>query len=278
MKKVLVPTDFSNNSKAGLRFALQWSTMDKLELIFVHVLHILRPTQWTNAYFLKYAEKEKKNYKQKLEEFVARFCKSLNVKPRKYSCIIIEGFSADLAIMEYCRQQGDIDFICISTGGAGRFKRILGTNTGNLITKSEVPVIAIPKNYKVKPFKLLMYATDFQNYKEELKEVVAFARPLKTPVEVLHFTWPDEAIPDKEIIETGIKKQFKFPLKVHFERTDATHSLVQNLQKQIQASKPSIAIMFTDQNRSLYQRIFLSSKAEQLSFQLKVPLLVFNKN
>jgi nucleotide-binding universal stress UspA family protein len=252
--------------------------MEKIELIFAHVLHISRPIQWTDAYFLKVIEREKETYKQKLEKFIVSVYKSMNVKPGKYSVSVIEGFSPDLAIMQYCRQNGDIDFICISTHGAGRFKRILGTNTGNLITKSKVPVIAVPGNYKVKPFKHLMYAADFHNYKKELKTVVNFAKPLKTPVEVLHFTWPYEAIPDKEIIEAGIKKQFKFPIKLHFRRTDTDHSFVQNLQEQIQLLKPSLAIMFTDQKRTFFQRVFLSSKAEELSFNLKVPLLVFNKN
>jgi nucleotide-binding universal stress UspA family protein len=278
MKKVLVPTDFSANSKAGLRFALQWSTLEKLELVFVHVLNILRPPQWTDSYFLKYKQQEKEKYSEKLEKFVTNVCKGMTVKPGDYSCTIIEGFSADLAIMEYCRRHNDIDFICISTRGAGRFQRILGTNTGNLITKSKVPVIAIPQNYKVKPFKHLLYAADFHHYRQELKKVVSFARPLKTSVEILHFTWPDEVLPDKELIEALIKKEFKFPLKLHFERTDARYSVVQNLQKQIRALKPSVAIMFTDQNRTLFQKVFLSSKTEQLSFQLKVPLLVFSKN
>ncbi len=278
MKKILVPTDFSSNSKGGIRFALQWSTMEKLELVFLHVLHIPRPTQWTDTYFLKRAETEKENCKVELEKFITPLYKTMNIKPGIYSYMVIEGFSPDLAILEYCRKWDDIDFICMSTHGAGRFKRILGTNTGNLITKSKVPVIAVPQNYRVKPLKQVLYATDFHNYKNELNEVVAFAQPLKAPVEVLHFAWPDEPIPDKEIIEAGIQKELKFPVKLHFEKTNGTNSLVQNLQKQIEAIKPSLAIMFTDQNRSLYQRIFLSSKAEQVSFQLKVPLLVFHKN
>jgi nucleotide-binding universal stress UspA family protein len=278
VKKILVPTDFSEYSKAGLRFAMQWSTVEKIELVFIHVLHISRPTQWTEAYFLKYSQDEKKNFREQLEKFVADVYKTMAIQREKYSCVIIEGFSPDVAILQYCRQHDDIDFICISTRGAGSFARLLGTNTGNLITKSKVPVIAIPKSYKAKPFKRVLYAADFHNYKQELKQVMNFARPLKLPVEVLHFSWPDEAVPDKELIEDGMKKEFKHPARVHIEPSDATHSLVQNLQKQIEVSKPSLAIMFTDQNRTLFQKIFLSSKAEQLSFELKVPLLVFNKN
>jgi hypothetical protein len=98
------------------------------------------------------------------------------------------------------------------------------------------------------------------------------------PVEVVHFSWPDEARLDKEIIESGVNKEFGYPVRLHIKQNDAVHSLVQNLEKQIEVLKPSIAIMFTNQNRSLFQKIFLSSKAEQLSFDLKIPLLVFNKN
>ena len=278
MKKILVPTDFSEYSKAGLRFALQWSAVQKIELVFIHVLHISRPTQWTDAYFLEHSENEKKNYQERLEKFVVDVYETMNIKQEKYSCVVIEGFSPDIAILGYCSQHGDIDFICVATRGAGGLKRLLGTNTGNLITKSKVPVIAVPETYQAKPFERLMYAADFHHYRQQLEKVVNFARPLKMPVEVVHFSWPDAAMPDKELIESGVKKEFGYPVNLHIEQSDAVHSLVQNLQKQIEVLKPSIAIMFTDQNRSLFQKIFLSSKAEQLSFELKIPLLVFHKN
>lgn len=278
MKKVLVPTDFSDHSTAGLRFAIQWSTIEKVEIVFLHVLHILRLPQWTEAYFLKHSENEKKNYKERLEKFVADVYETMGKKQENYSCIVIEGFSPDVAILNYCRQGADIDFICMATRGAGRLKRLLGTNTGNIITKSNVPVIAIPENYQAKPFERLIYAADFHHYRWELGKVVNFARPLKMAVEVVHFSWPDETRLDKEIIESGVNKEFGYPVKLHIEQNDAVHSLVQNLEKQIDVLKPSIAIMFTNQARSLFQKIFLSSKAEQLSFELKIPLLVFNKN
>jgi len=278
MKKILVPTDFSEHSTAGLRFAIQWSTIEKIELVFIHVLHISRLPQWTDAYFLKHSENEKKNYKGRLEKFVSDVYETMGRKQEKYSCVVIEGFSPDVAILNYCRHPADIDFICIATRGAGRLKRLLGTNTGNIITKSDVPVIAIPENYQAKPFERVIYAADFHHYKQELGKVVNFARPLKMPVEIVHFSWPDEARLDKEIIESGVNKEFGYPIRLHIEQNDAVHSLVQNLEKQIEVLKPSIAIMFTNQNRSLLQKIFLSSKAEQMSFELKIPLLVFNKN
>lgn len=278
MKKVLVPTDFSANSKSGVRFAINWASQQKIELVFVHVLYILKATRWSDAYFEKYAEQEKELCSTKFEKFITGIYRQMNVKSGIHSYLIVQGISADVSILDYCSKNQGIDYICISTRGAGKFKKIFGTNTGNLITKSSIPVLAVPKNYKVADIRSVLYATDLRNYEDEIKKVVAFAQPLKIQIEAVHFTWPDEISFDVKTIEATFKKEFKYGLKLYFEKNDGTHSVIENLEKQIRIRKPSIVIMFTDQERTFFQKLFLSSKAEQLSFQLKVPLLVFNKN
>lgn len=278
MKKILIPTDFSINSKCGVQFAIYWASRQKLELVFIHVLYVLRATRWSEAYFEKYAAQEEASCKTKFEKFISGIYRNMNVKSGKHSIMIVQGISPDITIQDYCMKNSGIDYICISTRGAGKFKKIFGTNTGNLITKSQVPVLAVPKTYRISAIKNILYATDFRNYPNELKKVVDFALPLKATVEVLHFTWPDEIILDEKTIEAAFKKKYKYGLKIRFEKNDAVRSLIENLQTQIRVTKPSVVIMFTNQQRTLFNKIFLSSKAEELSFETKVPLLVFNKN
>jgi len=277
MKKILVPTDFSANSKSGVRFAIHWASQQKIELVFVHVLYILRATRWSDAYFEKYAEQEKELCSTTFEKFIAGIYRQMNVKVGKYSTVIIEGISADISILDYCRKTSGIDYICISTRGAGKFKKIFGTNTGNLITKSEIPVLAVPQNYKVADILSVMYATDMRNYIEELKKLSVFTQPLKAEIEVVHFSWPDEISLNEKTIKAALKKEFQQGLKLHFEKNEGSHSVIENLQKQIRIKKPSVVIMFTNQKRTFFQKLFLSSKSEELSFKAKVPLLVFNK-
>lgn len=277
MKKIFVPTDFSPNSKAGLRFAIKWSSQQKLELIFVHVLNVLRLTRWSDDYFEKYAAKEKKECYIRFEKFIADIYRQMNIKPGKHSFLIIEGISADVSIMDYCRKNLDINYICISTRGAGKLNRIFGTNTGNLITKSPVPVIAIPKDYRATDVKRVMYATDLRNYSMEISRVVDFALPFKATIDALHFVWPDELTFDGKIRKAAFEQKYKYGLKIHLETNNAVHSLIQNIQNQIRLKKPSVVVMFTDQKRTIFQKLFLSSKSEELSFQTKVPLLVFKK-
>lgn len=277
MKKILVPTDFSTNSKNGVRFAIHWATQQKLDLVFIHVLHVLRPTRWSDSVFEKYMIEEIERCKVKLEKYIHAIYKKMNVNPGNHSFEIIQGIGADVSLLDYCRRNKTIDYICICTRGAGKLSRIFGTNTGNLITKSEVPVLAVPGNYRVAPIRKVMYASDFRNYTEELKKVIEFSLPLKAKIDVLHYTWPHEFFLDKDSIETELKKQYSYGIKLHLEKNDAVQSLIQNLQSQVRIKKPSVVIMFTKRNRTFFEKIFLSSKSEELSFKTKVPLLVYNK-
>lgn len=278
MKKVLVPTDFSINSRAGVRFAIRWAARQKLELVFVHVLNVMRLTRWSDAYYEKYAAQEEQLCRVKFDKFIAGIYRQMHIKPGKHSNVIVHGVSADISILDYCRKNADIDCICISTRGAGKFKKLFGTNTGNLITKSAVPVLAVPQNYKDAGLKQILYATDLRSYNKEIEKVIAFAEPLKSPVDVVHFTWPGEITFDEKTMEVALKRQFKHGLKLHFDKKDGVHSFVENLEKQISIRKPWLVVMFTNQKRTFFQKLFLSSKAEELSFRLKTPLLVFNKS
>lgn len=278
MKKVIVTTDFSESSKAGIHFAIQWSAQQRLSLIFVHVLHILRPTKWPDDYFESYAAEEVAEYEAKLPAFVHDIYRQKKIDPGPHSFLILQGYSADVTIRDYCSDNPGIDFICMATNGAGKFKKVFGTNTGNLITKSEVPVLAIPATYKMAPIKKLMYATDMKRYKQEIKKVSAFAQPLKCSVDAVHFTWPNESSLDKAAIDKDLKKQLGENSSFHFEQNDGVHSLVQNLQEQVNKIKPSVLVMFTNQKRNFFQKLFLSSKAEEYAFKTTVPLLVYSQS
>lgn len=278
MFKILAPTDFSINSKAGLRFALRWSAQQKLEIIFIHIFHVKRPPQWTDADFNMKANMEAEEKTRKLQKFVQALCKSTNINPAKYSCIVKNGVSADIGIMDFCRNHKGIDFICIATRGAGRLDKLLGTTTGNLTTKSPVPVITIPGNYRANSIKRILYATDLRNYKEELRKVVAFARPLGAKINVLHLSRSNDVLADGKTINNQFKGKFYKNIDLEIDKNQMGQSLLTNLEKQIKSLKPSLIIMFTNQHRSFFQKIVFPSRTEKVSFTTTIPLLSFHKD
>jgi hypothetical protein len=154
---------------------------------------------------------------------------------------------------------------------------MFGTNTSELITKSAIPVLSVPSDNRMKPLENVVYATDMTDYERELKQVVAFASPVKASVEMLHFYNADEFHADKKLMEESLKKTANYEVSIHYSKRNVENSLLQDLDSVIKISKPSLLVMFTNHSRSLFEEIFLSSTAEGYSFYGKVPLLTFNK-
>ena len=276
MDKILVTTDFSSNSKAGLRFAIQLATQHKYDLTFFHSYYIMKPTSWNDETSAAYEKVEANKIQKKLNQFVESVYKKIGISSKNNKCIIKSSVYTDSNIKEYA-QENKFNFICISTRGAGTIRKIFGTNTSNLINHSTIPVLAIPHNYRVSKITSILYSSDLVNLERELKNVVAFAKPLRAKVELLHFTSPLETIIDSKIIQNAVKKLSKYDITLNIKNTDFIETLLANIKAAIKKTKPSMMIMFTQQNRSFFEKIFLSSKSAEYSFNAKVPLLVLNK-
>ncbi len=276
LNKILVTTDFSENSKAGLHFAIQLASQNHYELVFFHSPHILIPTSWNNKNAEDYEQTELKVFENKLNLFVKGVYESINITPAEINCVVRSSVFSQSCIMEYAAEN-NFSYICISTRGAGKAARLLGTNTGNLINHSDVPVIAVPDNYIMNPVSSILLASDLIDIKREISVAVAFAEPLNAPIELLHLTSVFEQENDLKEIETAVKNETAYPIHFNFINRDPDTSLVADLETAVHKMKPSIMIMFTEQNRSWFEKIFLSSKSAKYSFDAKVPLLVFRK-
>ena len=276
MKKILVTTDFSANSKAGLRFAIQLASQDSYELVFFHSYYVKKPTTWSDKVLVSFENSEATKIKSRLCLFVDTVYNSMGIKPLNYSCVIKSSFVTDANIMEYALKN-KFDFICISRRGNGKNKKIFGTNTSILISHSDVPVIAVPNTYRKNKLTTILYASDLANLENETLKVVDFAEPLKVKIELVHFKFPSDLDTGPKLIAKAIEKFSNHNIKIHFDDFDFTENLVSNLDKEIRRLKPSMLVMFTQQNRSFFEKLFLSSSSAQYSLKAKVPLLVFKK-
>jgi nucleotide-binding universal stress UspA family protein len=276
MQKILVTTDFSANSKAGLRFAIQLSTQHNYELTFFHAYYIMKPTSWSDATVEAFDKREREKIQDKLNRFVLAVYESMKVPPAKMKCVILSSLTPDKSIMEYAAEKG-FSFICISTRGAGKMRKVIGTNTSFLINHSPVPVIAVPSSYRAAPITSVLYASDLSRLDNELSRVVAFAKPLRATVELLHFHSPLDTVSDPRIITQQVKKISRYTVNVHLEKPAGVETFITNVEAVIKKTKPSMLVMFTEQHRSFFERLFLASKSAEYSFHAKVPLLVFNR-
>ncbi len=277
MKKILVTTDFSVNSKAAVRFAIQLASQSDTALTFLHVQHIMRMTSWNEATYAAYEKSEVAKAHKTLTDFVESVYKSLKISLVTHLYVIQNSPFADSTIMAYATDHA-FDYVCVSARGAGMMEKLFGTTTANLINQSAVPVIAVPGNYRAAKLTTVLYASDLSSLEPQLRRVVNFAKPAGAAVDLLHFSAPNEPVTDPEIIRMAVQTYTDYPVTVHLRPRHFETALTDEIESVIKARKPSVVVMFTTQNDGFFNRLFLSSNSVDCSFLTTAPLLVFKKS
>ena len=276
MASILVTTDQSINSKSAIRFAIKLAKSRKAELIILHVYHLLKPLKWSKRAFKEYGDKFRKKMIDELASFIAEIYHDIDEHEIKHQLVLVSNTDVVEGILEYANEN-NCSYICISTQGAGILTKIFGTHTARLITNSTIPVLSIPSSYYLKDLKHILYASDMTDYEDELKKVADFARPIHASIEMMHISYPYEFALDKELTEATLKKKIGYKVSILSRNRDITNALLEDIDDAVKISKPSLLVMFTHQSRSMFEKLFYPSNAQEYSFYGKIPLLTFNK-
>ena len=276
MKKILVTTDFSTHSKAGLRFAIQLAALTDVELIFFHCFQALIPTSIHRVHIENAMREQTEAHLQQLKKYVENFYKSMKVAPKAYQCVIMEDLNPENAILD-CADRNACDYICISTRGGGTLKKIIGTNTSIIITKSSIPVLVVPHTYRVHAIKKILYASDLENVNLEMLKADRFSQSLAVKMDMAHFYYPANISLDWESLMAKWWKKHKYLDRVFIQPLQLDEEFVGQLNDLTKKVKPSIIIFFTQTNQTWFDKLFRSSRSEAYSFVTKTPMLVLRK-
>lgn len=146
MQKIFVTTDFSANSKAAIRFALQFAKENQSEIVFYNIFEGVADNNWDPK---KKLTSHKEERLAKLNKFIETIYKENSIKPGSFKCIVDIGIDTKNLILSSAKKN-KANYICISSRGSGILKKLLGSTTSSLIEFSTIPVIVVPKNYKIK--------------------------------------------------------------------------------------------------------------------------------
>ena len=274
MKKILVTTDFSTNSKKAIRFALQIASQMECELLFYNVIKIMQPTIWKQSEFEEYTIAEMAQKQKQLQKFVETIFQKQNFLKVNYQCACGINMDVEEQIISFAKKN-NADYICISTRCAGIIKKLFGTNTSKLINSSPIPIIVVPHNYRIKPISSLCYASDLENLSLELKTIDTFSKELKVKMIVLHYDYDSEANRDR-LSKLAAKYATEY-IMFNFRELETEDILLFQMQNDIEKLNPSLLLLFTHQNKNWLERLFNPSKTGGMSFNTKIPMLVFRK-
>jgi nucleotide-binding universal stress UspA family protein len=133
LKKILAPTDFSDLSARGVRYACQLAKDVGAEVTIFNVVTV--DESGIN-------KREMGEHKQRLDEFVAKNCADVgaNLRIRK----LVDAGQAYVAIVD-CAENERIDLIVMSSHGRSGFSRMLiGSVTDKVLRGAPCPVLVVP--------------------------------------------------------------------------------------------------------------------------------------
>jgi nucleotide-binding universal stress UspA family protein len=276
MKKILVTTDFSKASNAGLRFAIQFATQSDVELVFFHCFQALIPTTVLYERIALALKDQGDLYMKKLQRLVARTHRNMKVEPGTHHCVVVESLDPEKAIMHYAEEHG-FQYICMSTRGAGAIRKVVGTHTGSVLRHASIPVLVVPHSYRVQPIKKVLYSTDLEHFDKEMSLVTAFAERLNVKVDLAHFFFAGEVRLDEQNLKQLWRLKYPQLSQVYLEPYHIDKGFPVQLNQLVKKTRPSIVAFFTHDNKTWYDKLFGTSVSENVSYVTKVPMLVLRK-
>lgn len=279
MKKILIPTDFSKNSKNSIRYAVDLFKENPCQFFILYIniegSNITeKPVYEFGTNVLVEIEPKAISHKLKdLEKFIA----SLSSKKEHHHFTTMREQGYFLTTIRKHIQEKEIDLIIMGTRGASELKEFfIGTRSGDVITKVECDVLVVPDKAKFKNFKQVVIPIDFEVDFDDsiLRKIANNLNSEKAQIKLLYVT--KSQIPLFEEIELQQKQLVqrlseKLPNPISFHRV-VSKQIEDGIQIFAESMNADLIIMIS-KDYGLIQRSFLDTTVEEVSFNTSIPLL-----
>ncbi len=275
MRKILIPTDFSENAMNAIRYALEAFKYERSEFFIMHAYAdevYEANAQISRAVFEDLKENIHNKSLEKLDKTLNSI-KQISPNPRhQYGIIISFGTLIDVA--NEIVDSENIDVLIMGTRGETDDRDItFGSNTLQVIKYVKSPVLAIPSEYPNNPPKNILFPTDYLlPYKRrELKLVSTLAKSFVAKINFLHvlnfenisFRQED----NKAFLERIMEDNFITSHRVK------GNNLTSAINKFIEENKINMLIMINSRH-SFLENILYQSTLDKIGLHIKIPFLI----
>lgn len=271
--KILVATDFSDNSKIANQYALMIAHKLNIDLCFIHAIYIDGTAENILA---QVQDLMKTEAERKMLKFLDEFTENNKLTTKPQSTVRFGNVSS--VVVNYAKEN-DFDLIITSTKGASGLKKaLIGSNSADLINNGSIPVLIVPENYNKNYFiNHIVYACDLNEAEHELGIVVAIARLFNAKVTALHINESEEKSINIDVTETEIlwRKKMDYE-KIEF-KIQENESVYLGVEQFLHKHKCDLLAIYHEK-RGLLKDLFGHSESKTFAYEAEIPLLVVPKN
>ncbi len=275
MKKILLPTDFSENAENAMDYALN---LFRNESCKFYLLHVYTPIIYSYDFHMSagnYADDVSEMVRKNAEERLALQLKKARGKhpDDRHHFELITSFNTLTDEIKELSKKYDFDLIILGTKGAsGAHEVLFGTNTIHVINKAKCPVLAIPEAYQFEPPVDILFPTDYKiDYDfKHLDAIKMIALKFKSKIHIVHVSSDDL---DYEKSKNSVTLE-----RLLLEFNDVYETLRDNdipeAINSYQNKNETQLLAMINNKHSFFENLFFKPVISRVSLHLKTPFLV----
>lgn len=278
MKRVLIPTDFSENAWNAVKYAL--SLFQNEECTF-YLLNTYTPAiahsrfmaaSMENGLITNAAQSCSVNGLSKLIDTI-----DADFANEKHQFKTISSFSFLIDEVVETVAEFDIDLVLLGTKGASGMEEVfMGSNAVRIIKAVQnCPVLAIPQNFDfIKPTEIA-FATDFNRFytMSELQPLIDMATSFDAVVRIVHVQYEIKALTELQLFNLSMLRKYLGSVEHYVHTVSELNSVSKTLETFSQELDIHLLAMLHYQH-SYMERLTREPVVKRVAFHTSTPLLV----
>lgn len=278
MKKIIHPTDFSENATKAFEFAVGIAKKFDAELVLLNIgdLPTAMSSSSLSSSFPDMEEEKKAFIIERLKSYAANYIKDttedFNIQFKvKWSS------STASAIVETVNEVG-ADLVVIGTKGQSELKQIImGSTTKALVSKAPCPVLSIPEKAIYSGIRQIVYASDIEpNDIAVINKIAELAQSYNADISALH-VYKKEPKADSEV-EVAFKKQLSEEVNYSNFSYDTlvSNNVPETLVRYVKDSNADLLVLLEKENTG-FRGLFHKGIVKQfVDHAATIPLMSYN--
>ena len=277
MKRVLIPTDFSDNAWNTILYALELFGDIACEFHILNAYEV-KPVQLVTTLSSQkvghFYETVKIESTEGLKMVLEDITNSKPVDHHSFKTISKSGSLVE--VVKKLVTKTNYDLIMIGTKGATGAKEIfLGSNTQKVIRNViDCPILVVPEEVYFEEISEIAFATDFERvyYRSEIDPIIDLAKTHNATVRMIH-VYDEEKLGEVQTYNSNTLEQFFKNIKHDFHVMPDFSTLEKAIQAFIEELEIDILAMI-NYPHSFIERITREPVIKKITFHTTIPFLV----
>jgi nucleotide-binding universal stress UspA family protein len=269
-KTILVPTDFSRNAEAALKYAIGFAKDFNSHIIILHAYRLLQtavPSGDQSPFSIK--NQWDKDTWEKFRKLEKKLIKGSNIS---YDFEVDVGFASDAIISSV--DANDVKLVIMGSVGAGAMSQVLGSTTLKIIDKINCPVMVVPSDAEYCKVRKIAFAYDNKKIKKpaKLNVLVDYVKKFGAKLEILNINTED-----------GVSKHNLSLLEQKLSGTDYHYTTIQSeniaegILNYLKGTSTDMLVALK-RDHSFMEKVFGYSVTRKLVLHSELPLLVLHES